>query len=166
MTLDAVDVREGRVLRLLWELGLCEYDQLISWADALIARLEDPSYALTEISLAQAVEPSSRTFDALLGGKFSASETVVALARVNPDGIAIQRLCRALGTVADMAIGLEQDTSGRRSAAPGLLHDAFEVHDGHYYLERGEIGEAVLRRDASDYFRRIREAAAEADVTS
>lgn len=166
MTLDAVDVREGRVLRLLWELGLCEYDQLTSWADALIARLEDPPYALTEISLAQAVELSSSTFDALLGRKYSASEIVVALARVSPDGISIRRLCGALGMVADMAIDLGQGSTDRSDPALGLLHNAFEVHDRHYYLELGETSEAVLRRDASDYFRRIREAAAEVQVAS
>ncbi len=165
MTLDAVDVREGRVLRLLWELGLCEYDQLINWADALIARLEDPPYALTEISMAHALELSSKTFDLLLGGKYSASEIVLALARVKPDGIAIRKLCMALGTVADMAIDLGQDSVGQSDPALGLLHDAFEVHDGHYYLELGEMSETVLRRDASDYFRRIRDAAANVEVT-
>lgn len=166
MTLDAVDVREGRVLRLNWELGLCEHGELTGWADALIARLDNPPYALTEISMAHALESSPGALEALLGGDYTADEIVVALARVNPDLIALKPLCDALGMVANMAMGFERNAVARSHPALGLLHDAFQVHDGHYYLGLGETSEAALRRDVSGYFRRIRDAAAKVEVTS
>ena len=166
MKLDAVDVREGRVLRLLWELGLCEYDRLTSWADALIARLRHPPYELTEISMAHVLEPGVNPFGTLLGGDYSAREIIAALAQANSDAIALKPLCDALGTVANMAIRLELNPDTQTDPALVLLHQAFGAHEGYYFFESGTTSEAAVRRDVSEYFRRVREAAAHLEVST
>lgn len=166
MSLSAVDVREGRVLRYLWDLGLCKPDRFEAWADALIARLDEPPYPLIELSLAKARGFVSESLDQVLGTGIDAGEMILALASVEPDEWSSKQLCHALETVSHHAIRLEMDTPAQDERMIAILHDAFQAYDTQYFVQIGHITEAALRRELSDYFRKVREFAASIEAMS
>lgn len=160
MSLDAADVREGRILRFLWESGFCELGRLEAWADGLIARPNNPPYALTEIALAHLRGRERESLDDLLGDEFKPDEIILALGRIDHRQFALRTLCDALGTVSTLAVALELDPNTAKDEKLGLLHAAFPVHDSHYFLELGELTAEMLSEEISDYFLRVRAMAA------
>lgn len=166
MSLNAVDVREGRVLRYLWDLGLCKPGRFEAWADALIARLDEPPYPLIELSLAKPRGFLSESLDQMLGTGIDAGEMILALASVEPDEWSSEQLCHALETVSHHAIRLEPDTPAQDVRMMAILHAAFQAYDAQYFVQIGQITEAVLRRELTDYFRKVREFATSIEAMS
>lgn len=165
MSLEATDLSKGRVLRVCWELGLCEFELLVDWADALIARLDAPPYPLIELSLAREGKLDRAFFDQLLGADESASEIVQALALVTPQDWDEEVLCRALGNVQARFVCMEEGLAGSNRKVRDVLGDAASVSDNLYDLDQGYMTKADLRRELTVYFGRIQEVAADLQAT-
>lgn len=161
MTLDAADVREGRVLRLRLMLGFCELSDVERWADSLIARLDDPPYELVELSLARINGTAGLSI--LVGDSETADDLLLAMASVDPEAYDTKTLADALERTRELAFGV--GARGAWTLAVDLLGFGIDPYALLNAQRRGKLTEEQVRKQMYDHFRQLRELAAVGEAT-
>lgn len=168
MSLSSIEAREARILGVRLGYGFCGLDDVEQWATRLIERMDDPPYALLQLGLARVngADVCFEAFGSLGVGKLSPAEFLFAMSVAEPEVMSPQRKYDLLGSIWSQGLEFIQQDPDSSEPALTMLMDALNAQDviGEYTV--GGVSANAAQLAASEYFRRLRKAAADLAVTS
>ncbi len=159
MSLTDVETRVARVLRERLTYGFGGLDAVETWADQILARLDDPPYPLIQLGLARAngAQVCCEALNALGIGDTSPTDIASVLASADFSVLSLDDLESYFVDLWQRMIPCLVDGSPGEEDIVSFLFDASQIELAIRSLRSGELDAAHVNRMIADYALEARE---------
>jgi hypothetical protein len=166
MSLTDVETRVARVLRERLTYGFGGLDAVESWADPILARLDEPPYPLIQLGLARAngAQVCCEALDALGIGDISPTDIASVLASADFSVLSLDELEFYFLDLWQRMLPLQVDSLPGEEDVVSFLFDSSQIELAIKSMRSGELDAAHVRQMIVNYALEAREVVARSEA--